>query len=274
MQAVIRRLKERIEYIETIIQKKKSALKSPIPGYIRVKQKGNHTYFDYVVKKDGSVVSQKYLHTGSADDMRLARVVTQKGYDAKVLASAEKELKILRKLIGFYEQGRAEDIYPALSEARRTLITPIRMTDEEYAGCWQAGQYKRKTLKEGVPAYETKRGDLVRSKSEVFIADELYAHGIPYRYEYPVELTDHVTKKIYTAHPDFTILEVRSRKVYLWEHFGRMDDPGYAADSIAKLIDYEMTGYHIGEEMILTCETLQDPLTPARIRSVIKHYLA
>jgi hypothetical protein len=69
----------------------------------------------------------------------------------------------------------------------------------------------------------TTRGDAVRSKSEVIIANLLHAKGLDYHYEAPLEL-DGVTK-----YPDFTIEDDSTGITYYWEHCGMLHDPGYRA---------------------------------------------
>lgn len=70
--------------------------------------------------------------------------------------------------------------------------------------------------------FQTARGEKVRSKSEVMIADTLQRFGVPYKYEYPLKL------RKFTAYPDFYCLNLRTRKEYYWEHFGMMDNVEYA----------------------------------------------
>lgn len=74
------------------------------------------------------------------------------------------------------------------------------------------------------------KGERVRSKSEVIIADMLNRKGISYRYEYPVYL-----KNVGQIYPDFTVLDaIRRREIY-WEHLGMMDDPDYAEMAILRV---------------------------------------
>ena len=70
--------------------------------------------------------------------------------------------------------------------------------------------------------HRTERGDLVRSKSELVIADKLYAAGIHYNYEQPLVLSNRRTR-----YPDFTIEDDASGITYYWEHLGLLDDPSY-----------------------------------------------
>lgn len=88
-------------------------------------------------------------------------------------------------------------------------------------------------LEEGL-IHRTKRGDLVRSKSEVIIANELLAQGVD-RYEYEVPLT---LPSGETRYPDFTIVDDDTGARYYWEHLGLLHNPDYAARWEKKLTAY------------------------------------
>ena len=264
-------IQQRIQYLERIIADKKSALKKAPAGNIRVDVRGDQAYFDYY--RPGAFSDKRHLRTSDTRDMQLARRIAQRGYDEKVLKCAAKEFSVLKRLEKIYEGGCVEDVYPALGKARRDLIQPVRETDEQFAARWLAREYPKKIPHPDAVCYRTARGDTVYSKSEVFIADTLDKDNAPYHYEFPVRLIDHKTGRPYTAHPDFMVLNVRKRKEYIWEHFGKMDDPEYTAKSLAKLIDYEKAGFFPGENLIITFETLSDPFTPAKAEFVIRHYL-
>ena len=83
--------------------------------------------------------------------------------------------------------------------------------------------------------HRTKRGDLVRSKSEVIIANELLAQGID-RYEYEAELN--LTGVGKTCYPDFTIMDDDTGTCYYWEHLGLLHNPDYEARWERKLAMY------------------------------------
>ena len=84
------------------------------------------------------------------------------------------------------------------------------------------------TVVDGSHVHRTRRGEMVRSKSEVIVADTLGALEVEYAYE--IELTmSGGTRKL----PDFTILRSGQKPVY-WEHLGMLDRPGYRADWEAK----------------------------------------
>jgi ATP-dependent exoDNAse (exonuclease V) alpha subunit len=70
--------------------------------------------------------------------------------------------------------------------------------------------------------HQTERGELVRSKSEVIIADHLHRRRINYRYEEELKLGEDVRI------PDFTFEDDDTGITYYWEHCGMLFDAEYA----------------------------------------------
>lgn len=85
--------------------------------------------------------------------------------------------------------------------------------------------------------HRTERGDLVRSKSELVIADKLHTAGIDYVYEQPLVLSGGRTR-----YPDFTIEDDASGITYYWEHLGLLDDPAYLTHWKRKRKEYLAAG--------------------------------
>jgi hypothetical protein len=94
------------------------------------------------------------------------------------------------------------------------------------------------------------KGERMRSKSEVIIANLLNSLEIPYKYECPVILENGAT-----IHPDFTILNKRTRKIYYLEHLGKMGQEKYAADNAQRLNDMILSGLILGKNLIVTIES-------------------
>jgi hypothetical protein len=85
--------------------------------------------------------------------------------------------------------------------------------------------------------HRTAKGEMVRSKSEVIIANLLHSMGIPYAYEQPFTGKDGSVK-----YPDFTIDDAETgRRVFL-EHLGLMHDPAYRRRWESKLDWYRAQG--------------------------------
>ncbi len=107
--------------------------------------------------------------------------------------------------------------------------------------------------------YMTTKGDLVRSRAERKIANELYEKGIPYTYEKILFLHG---KKVL---PDFII--DHKGKMIIWEHLGMMDIAEYAAKWERKKMFYESIGLREGENLIVTTDKTIDGLSLERIIS-------
>lgn len=86
--------------------------------------------------------------------------------------------------------------------------------------------------------HRTRKGDLVRSKSEVIVANMLIDLGISYEYEKP--LYSNTDPKDFRL-PDFTV-KYEGEEFY-WEHLGMIEDPEYKKEWKRKKEWYEKTHY-------------------------------
>jgi hypothetical protein len=256
-------LKSRAGDLEELISIKEKHLADAPGGKIRVSvRKG---YGQYYHIKDGEKCGGRYIRRS---DLDLARNLVQKDYDVKVVEAARDELRTLNVLIKKYEKGTCEDIYGRLSLPRRELVTPFYMPDEDYVRKWLSEPYTGLGFEEGDPELYSEGGLRVRSKNEIIAADIYDKYGIPYKYECPIHL-----KGYGIAYPDFTLLNVRQRKVCYQEIMGKMTESGYADTNIAKIHAYERNGLIQGKNLILSFDTKAHPLLPKDIESVIKNFL-
>lgn len=131
-----------------------------------------------------------------------------------------------------FVQGDARDLHkyasPAYSEVAARLTNLFRA-----ASPVKVPVGKRERFLEEHLIHRTERGDLVRSKSEVIIADKLHSREVNYGYEVSLRLSN--GRVVY---PDFTIVDDASGTRYYWEHLGLMTDPGYSARWRQKLQSY------------------------------------
>ena len=113
---------------------------------------------------------------------------------------------------------------PARSETARRLTCLFRPPDPFTTA---AG-----TLLDGSHVHRSANGELMRSKSEVIVANTLRSHGVEYTYEELLRMPDGTVRA-----PDFTIRRAAQAPIY-WEHLGMLDLAGYRADWEAKLAWY------------------------------------
>lgn len=263
MEEVKKRLEERIQELKKIKKDKEKSLKHAPEGNLRVSCYGGRTqYYHRIDPKDlnGVYIKDK--------EVRLAQKLAQKDYDKKVLRSTEHELNAIQKYLANSPVRLPEEIFKALHVERQKLVIPIKETEEEYVKAWESIEYEGKKFYEDTPELYTAKRERVRSKSEVIIVDLLNKEDIPYRYEYPVELNN-----FGVIYPDFTVLNVRKRKEFLWEHLGMMDDPFYAENAVRKIITYGQNEFIQGKNLLLTYETKAKPLDPRQVLILIRNFL-
>ena len=126
-------------------------------------------------------------------------------------------------------------------------------------------EYKKKWYEDKL-IHKTIRGEMVQSKSEVIIANMLFAAGIDYLYEDPLSL-----KNGHIAHPDFTIRK-GTKKIY-WEHLGMLQKEKYRKDWDVKRKSYEEIGIIEGENLIISKDGLDGSLNSQEIDRLINTYL-
>ena len=263
MEQVKKLLEERKKYLSHLKEEKEKAIMKVPEGSLRICSHGNRT--QYYQRTDPKDFNGTYIRE---ENFQIAQKLAQKDYDKKILNTIEKELKTIQKYLSNYPQTNVEQIYDTLHKERQKLIVPVLEPENQYVSGWEAVQYEGKGFKDNTPEFYTARGERVRSKSELIIADLLYKEAIPYRYEYPIHFNG--IGKIY---PDFILLNVKKRKELYWEHLGMMDDAIYVEKALHKIAIYEQNGIFPGEKLILTYETRKNPLNQKIINLMIQRYL-
>lgn len=128
-------------------------------------------------------------------------------------------------------------------------------------------EYKLNFYEAGL-IHKTARGELVRSKSEVIVADALFNSGIDYAYEKELCLGNDGRK-----YPDFTIEDAESGMVFYWEHCGMMNDASYRKRWEAKRAIYEKHGIVEEKNLIVSYDNEMGGIDSQSIRDKIKKYL-
>ena len=263
MEYVQQILEDRREKLCKLAEETRNRLKKAPEGKLRVKCRQGNTY--YFRKSDKSEANGKYI---PAKDKQLAVLLAQKDYDERFLKSAEKEIRAINSFLKGVPTTRVEELYERMDKGKKELIIPAVETDEMFAERWVNEPYSKKKIADNIPLYLTDRGERVRSKSEMIIANTLAQEGIPYHYEQSLWL-----ETFGEVYLDFTLLNVRLRKIYYWEHQGMMDDAGYANKAVQKQLTYHENGIFEGDRLILTSETATKPINSMQVRNIIHHYL-
>ena len=207
------------------------------------------------------------------DKEALIRDLSKKTHYMKMLSVARKEKEQLEKCIRTLRSGYGitdiDDVYPSLNTVIRRTEGPFSMTDDGYVLKWQKKNSYLKDRKQLSGQNKTLKGEYVKSKSEVIIADRLTYYGVPYVYE--VTTAKDAFEEM--ARPDFLILNKRTGKEYFWEHLGRMGDPQYAARNQVKMEQFARQGILPGKNLIVSFECGERPLSTEYVDSIIKETL-
>ena len=180
------------------------------------------------------------------------------------LSKKDDELKIAKEELDKVDKKKEEK----LNENRKHLVSSLYMSDESFIEEWL------KDIPNSTNPYPieseiyTNKGEHVRSKSERIIADELYRLGIPYKYEASLNLGGQTV-----VYPDFTVLNVKTRKTWYLEHLGMLDNEEYLQNIFSKMSQYIQNGIIPGKNLIITYEKSDSPLNTKNLEILLKEYL-
>ena len=268
MQRIERILEQEIHQLESNIKFLEKRMEKSPEGRLQIGHcKGCVQYYCFSEKSETTKRHGKYI---KKENMILAEQLAQKDYDKRLLQQLKEKYRKIKKAYEIYEKADCSDVYENLHADRKKLVKPLYISNEEYAKRWQEVTYQKKPFQEGVAEIYTVKGERVRSKSEKILADTFEREGIPYRYEAPVILPKSGNRII---HPDFSLLNVRTRSEYYLEHLGKMDDPEYAANAVRRIEDMGKNGIILGKNLLLTAETMNCPLDIRYVYALIRENL-
>ena len=206
------------------------------------------------------------------DKIQTVKTLAQKLYEERLLKTAlrEKELlKVCYKMLSSEMKG-IDSVFSSMANEIKPFIKPEINTNEGFAEQWLSQSFYQAKKTEH-HKFETLRGDHVRSKSELIIADRLFSSGVPYRYEQRLDLVS--VLEMHRYYPDFTILKKQTNEIIYWEHLGKLDDPNYCKENIEKLEVYSRFGMIQGKNLILTYECTDKALSTSMVNKMIEEFL-
>lgn len=258
---------KQIDYYSEIISAIKRNASKELEGTLRVLTKNGHFYYYWQKKGSNGKYVQEYLGIKKRE---IAIKLAEKDYQHKIYKIAEQNLQALLCFQNNFREDGIQKIYEGLGLARQNLVEPYENKVAAIIKQWESEEYEAKTSHRENLQYETERGEMVRSKSEVIIANLLYQNRdcLSYKYERPLKIE---TKgRTVTVYPDFTVLNLKTGKITYWEHAGRMDDENYATEFVWKHNRYMENGFVSGQDVIFSYETLAMPLDIKIVKLMIE----
>lgn len=203
----------------------------------------------YYYKKD----KDKMVYLKKRDP--IIQELFQKEYYQQTFTDIREEVKILRMTI-----RKLENLYGKTKTRRchKEFIKEFRMVEVLNK------EWREINFEDREHTIYTEKGDYVRSKAEVIIANLLFIRGVPYIYERAIVINGH------TVYPDFFIMNVRTGEIIIWEHLGMMGDEKYATKNVRKINEYIKAGFIPGKNLIITMESEGCPLDTEVVKTLIE----
>ncbi|MCQ4638299.1 hypothetical protein NE619_16330, partial [Anaerovorax odorimutans] len=250
---------------ERLLKESKAVIKQAPEGYLTARQRPEKT--DYyqtckgITEKGWGNKSVNIKH----DPDKLCGLI-EKMLAVKTRKICNKNLPLMHNLLRQYQTCDRETLIQELPPKYRKALELRR---EKQLQEWLAADYMKCPFDSKSHIHETACGELVRSKSEVIIANALFGYGIPFRYEerFPYPSEDGVF-----YYPDFTIRLLDGRRL-IWEHLGLLQELGYCIENAQKLHTYQRNNLVIGKNLILTQDDNKGNCSSQFIFHIIESYI-
>lgn len=221
----------------------------------------------YFVSKENAEIHAHGIYI-KKEQIELARKLAQKEYDFKIITALKKQIRILENYQKGYDPDVCLSVYEHMPQAKKLLVMPYTLPNPAFVNQWYDQHPYSQNPFPIENGFTTDHGETVRSKSEKIIADKLFHKKIPYRYEAPLVLDN--SRIIY---PDFSLLNIRTRRTIYFEHFGMMDNPEYCRKALEKIEFYEKNGLHVGESFLYTMESSLKGINTQLLDSILNRHL-
>lgn len=261
-------LMEKVE-LQKKIQKEQEIIAKFPPGILKIRRSGKYDrWFQIKVSKKSNRSRGLYIPKANR---RLAGELAEKLYHIWNLEYLQNELKAIDAYLAVYDPDQEMAAEKLNHNPKiRELLVPLPAEDDDNG---ENNTFHENSSDTGAAIhpkglkYVTLNGTLVRSKSEVIIANILSERRIPFSYELPLRIgnIDYV--------PDFTVRNVRTGQTFVWEHFGMMDKPGYLQNTLTKMNIFLNNGYIPNINLITTFETEEHGLDSRYVDSLVNQFL-
>lgn len=202
---------------------------------------------------------KRYLGSGSNAKVK---ALQQRRMIEQTIEHIDRNLDLMRAYTQEYKPINQEAVLQELPRAYRG--EPESITG---GGSWENEPYEKneRYSAEGL-VHQTLKGEMVRSKSEVLLANLLYNKGIPYHYEENLNLPEGVLA------PDFKIAVRSERRFKLLEHCGLIGNEKYARSFTWKMQTYIRNGYMPWRDVFFTFDDLNGSIDTRAISEMMDSY--
>lgn len=232
-----------------------------VEGSLRICQKKDQTDYYHKIKGSRGIYIPK-------SESELMQALARKDYYEKARKIIKKKYKAFCLLESTGLMEALIEMFEKMHPKRRELIKPIYLPNDVYEEKWRENKLPPKGFKDDdTSSYYTADKTRVRSKSEIMIGDRFSFKNIVHEYEPGLMLGGIL------IHPDFKVLNSRTRQTFYFENFGMMDNPEYSTGAVDRINLYILNGYFPGDGLLFTMETSKKPLDARIVDMLIDKYL-
>lgn len=245
---------------QSCFQEMEKELQGLPPGSLCFKKTGSNPRPYQQVYADG-----KRIQKSIGGQRELVELLARKHIIRRMLPVLRSNVKALSTCIAQYRPWAPDALIAALPPSYQGIRQRcFQLLGKPDIDAWLAAPFKQNPLYPEQRIHPTLRGEKVRSKSEMTLANLLYAAGIPYRYEALLCLDGQ------DYYPDFTILDPVTGKIYYWEHFGKTGERVYMARADNKIAFYREHGIVQWQNLLVTYDTPEGAVDAQMMQRMIE----
>jgi len=276
-------LNQLLEHFRKSKEKYKRELNRMPPGALaRVRENGHtryiHLIYEKVVEKSGKTPGGEAGKTpgtdggikfiqrrkGITNDKAMINKLARKKFVFEAQRSFDNNINALTVFIKKYKDITTEKIIERLPDTYKDLPQEAFLPFLSKANIWASAEYDRNPYKPEERKHLTMQGFKVRSKSELYIAGELFKYGVPLRYEPKLELDEK------TLYPDFQVAVKSKMRFVFWEHCGLVTNRQYMDNHKRKMEIYENNGIVPWRNLIVTYDDEEGKFNAREIEAAIR----
>ncbi len=245
---------------KNILKRYKEQLKKLPKGSLYASERNGVKYYTKVTNFRGK---KRSVYLGKEINPQV-QLLQKKYYLRKAIQAMESNISLMEKFLNGYQSIDPNVMQKQFPKAYQSLPQSCFDTAGVFnLDRWGSEFYVKSTSRSENLLNSTKKGDKVRSKSEVIIANAVAVRGLQYRYEEVTYING------YKKAPDFKVIDPRTGRIIYWEHLGLITDMEYLKQALFRIADYIRDGIVPGVNLILTFDDAENHIDSLMIERTL-----
>ena len=266
----IKKTENELTHVVSLLEREGAHEETLLKGTIRKKgNKSNATYGIERVTYENGIRHATWTNLGEATNKETLAVAEAR-FSKKFKEKLEHNKLLLIEIIKNYLPYDRDSVLEELSENVREIIETNRLCSEQQTNADAQDDYSRSDIDFKIKHISI-TGETVRSKNEVIIYNLLTTYGIPFRYEEKLVLKNEDGSRIAVC-PDF-VIRCNNGDTVIYEHLGMLNDIRYRKNFMDKMGLYEINGYTLWDNLIITADGTDGSINTEVIDMIIRTFI-